>query len=149
MWMCQIQTNKPVFESWEVRCLLQKMRGDRMDANIRVRLLNDQWRQRLGMRHLKRLDHTISVLMWKEFFYVTNLVSDRWSGGNWTLKRKLYRIFLGKTGTFTLYSTFLSFRWWRYILVSQTPINVVVLQYILTAWWWTTKHVLFWHLPQW
>ena len=53
-WMCQIQTNKPVFESWEVRCLLQKMRGDRVDAHIRVRLLNDQWRQRLGMRHLKR-----------------------------------------------------------------------------------------------
>ena len=54
MWMCQIQTNKPVFESWEVRCLLQKMRGDRVDANITVRLLNEQWRQRLGMRHLKR-----------------------------------------------------------------------------------------------
>ena len=41
---------------WELlnRCLLQKMRGDRVDADIRVRLLNDQWRQRLGMRHLKR-----------------------------------------------------------------------------------------------
>ena len=41
---------------WELlsRCLLQKMWGDRVDADIRVRLLNNQWRQRLGMRHLKR-----------------------------------------------------------------------------------------------
>ena len=33
----------------------------------------------------------------------------------------------GKTGTFTLYSTFLSILWGAGVLVSQPPINIVVL----------------------
>ena len=79
------------------------MWGDRVDADIRVRLLNNQWRQRLGMRRLKRPLITRYLASKEQKSIVLATRHLFWCGKNsFMLQTFLYK--LGKAGEIGLWT---------------------------------------------